>query len=101
MSPGPASQPNQPAEFPVDLAVLLARVDPREQTEWSGFREAVMNDLVLGLIAVAGFILFFVVAWRISAKSQQCPRCHHRLPRTETKCANCGWLDKEALQVGM
>jgi hypothetical protein len=103
MSPGSASQPNQPAES------SSTSISPCCLPEWThgsrlngqGLGEAVMNDLVLGLIAVAAFILFHVVAWRVSARSQQCPRCHQRIPRQETKCPNCGWLDKEALRVGI
>lgn len=62
-----------------------------------------MSDLVLGLIGVAGFILMFVVLWRVSASShmERCPRCNHRIPREETRCPNCGWIDKEALRVGV
>ena len=60
-----------------------------------------MEETVLRILAVVAFFVILFVIRAIGRRGDrdhvghkgQCPRCHGRIPKTVSRCPNCGWSE--------
>ena len=55
-----------------------------------------LNDDLLLLIGLVGLIGGFLLLYLFFGRTHSCRRCDYPIPRSETRCPDCGWSSERA-----
>jgi hypothetical protein len=55
-----------------------------------------LNDEVLLMIGLAGLIGGFLLLYLLFGRTYSCRRCDYPIPRSESRCPDCGWTSERA-----